>query len=171
MRTPRLSALTLLLVAAITLALACDDQPGTPGTPGAPGNPVPQLRNPNLETTHSRALDAARALWTARGATNYDLRLSWLCFCGPNFPAQRTLEVRNNAVTSGAIPGETGTLADHQTVERLFTLIEDAINQRAAAINITYHSTLGYPLQAYIDYDLKIADEELGFTIHQLTLR
>lgn len=157
----RLISLAPLLLA-LTLLAACDDQPGTP---------VPELRDPNLETTDHRALEAARALWTARGSTNYDMRLNWICFCGPNFAAERTLEVRNNAVTSGTIPGEIGVRADHQTVERLFDLIEDAIDERAAALNVTYHSTLGYPLQADIDYDLRMADEELGFTVHQLTLQ
>lgn len=161
MQHTRTAALTLVAALLLLLATACDSDPGTP---------VPELRDPNLETTHSRALDAARALWTARGATNYDLRLSWLCFCPVDVVAERTLEVRNDTITSGAIPGETGILSQ-QRIPDLFDLIEDAIDQRAASINVNYHPTLGYPLDANIDYSLNIADEELGFTVHELTLR
>ncbi|MBT5773744.1 MAG: hypothetical protein HOH95_05130, partial [Dehalococcoidia bacterium] len=81
------------------------------------------------------------------------------------------LEIRGRKIRTTGPPRSTVALVGRQTIDGLFNLIEEAIDQRAAAINVTYHPTLGYPLDAYIDYDLRIADEELGFTIHQLTLR
>jgi len=158
LRLLRLTTLSLAALLALAFVAACDDEPN-----------VSELGDPNLETTEARALETARALWDARGSDDYDMRFSWLCFCPVELVAERTLEVRNNTITSGAIPGESGVLSQ-QRIPQLFDIIEEAIEEDAASIEISYHPTLGYPLDASIDYDLSMADEELGFTVHELTL-
>ena len=50
------------------------------------------------------------------------------------------------------------------SVERLFAEIQDAIDSRADYIDVQYDFTYGYPTSVYIDYDRRIADEELGLT-------
>ena len=97
------------------------------------------------------------------------MRFNWICFC--SLTAERTIEIRDGAVVAGGLPDGPDGLADSETIEGLLTLIQTALDEDAAAINVTYHPTLGYPLEAHIDYDLRTIDEELGFTIHQLTLR
>lgn len=161
--TTRKLALTLALLTAlfaVTFAAACGSDSDTP-----------EVRDPNLAASPRDALKIARDLWEANGSDNYDIRLGWLCFCPVDLITERTIEVRNNAVASGGFPVESGTLAEHQTVDGLFNLIEDALDRDAATLDISYHPTLGYPTQGNIDYDLRMADEEIGFTVHDLALR
>lgn len=50
------------------------------------------------------------------------------------------------------------------SAEQLFDAIQDAIDQRADRIEVDYDFTFGYPTDVYIDYDRRIADEELAMT-------
>jgi hypothetical protein len=50
------------------------------------------------------------------------------------------------------------------SVEQLFDAIQDGIDRQADFIDIEYDPTYGYPTSVYIDYDRRIADEELSLT-------
>ena len=52
-----------------------------------------------------------------------------------------------------------------RTVAGLFDLIQEAIDQGAYSISVVYHPDLGYPASLGIDYDRRIADEEVGFRV------
>ena len=95
------------------------------------------------------------------------MRFNWTCYCDISVV---DLEIRDGSVTSREGTDRDAFRIDQETIPALFAIIEDAINQRAVSLEVTYHPTLGYPLRADIDYALNIIDEELGFTIHQLTL-
>ena len=122
------------------------------------------------------ALDDARARWATAGGTDYDMTLSVSCFCliVPEDPGARVdLEVRNGVVVSAVT--ENGIVVDplpslFRTVEELFDEIQGAIDERAARISVTYHAD-GYPSDLFIDRVSLMADEEIGYTIHSLTLR
>ncbi len=57
-----------------------------------------------------------------------------------------------------------------KTVDQSFTLIKDAWSY---AVNVTamYHATAGYPTFVFIDKSIDIVDEEILFTIKDVTLR
>ena len=56
-------------------------------------------------------------------------------------------------------------------IEGLFALIQNAITQNAARIEVSYDETYGYPAELFIDYDERMADEEDRFTINSFTPR
>lgn len=138
---------------------------------GSGGDDAPELGDPNLESSPREALATARALWSSNGAPSYDMRFNWLCFCIIEAVEERDIQVRDGVVAAGGLSPDFGNLADHETVQGLFDLIEEAIDRDAAKLDVTYHATLGYPMAASIDYNLQMADEELGFTVHELILR
>jgi len=51
------------------------------------------------------------------------------------------------------------------TLSGLFQTIQEAFSANAASIDVTYSDTYGYPTDIAIDYDARIADEELYVTI------
>jgi hypothetical protein len=54
------------------------------------------------------------------------------------------------------------------SVEQLFDAIQDAIDRNADYIDVEYDFTYGYPTSVYIDYDRRVADEELIITTRDL---
>ena len=50
------------------------------------------------------------------------------------------------------------------SVEQLFDAIQDGIDRQADFLDIQYDPTYGYPTSVYIDYDRRVADEELSLT-------
>lgn len=122
-------------------------------------------------------LDAARAAWATAGGDDYDMQMSVSCFCliSPDVVGLPIvdIEVRNGVITSAVTVD--GVILDpvpglFKTVEGVFDEIQDAIDGRAARIDATYHAD-GYPQSVFIDRAFLIADEEIGYTIHSLTLR
>jgi hypothetical protein len=57
----------------------------------------------------------------------------------------------------------------YETVLGLFTTIEAAYENNAAEVRVEYHRQYGYPTDVYIDRDRRIADEEAGYTLQNLT--
>lgn len=55
------------------------------------------------------------------------------------------------------------------SVEQLFDIIQDAIDRRADDIEVDYDFTYGYPTSVWIDYDRRVADEELSMVAWGLT--
>jgi Family of unknown function (DUF6174) len=51
------------------------------------------------------------------------------------------------------------------TIPDLFTTIQEAIDSGAHSIDVTYSNTHGYPMSITIDYNARLADEELYVTI------
>ncbi|MYE89106.1 hypothetical protein F4X33_08950 [Candidatus Poribacteria bacterium] len=58
----------------------------------------------------------------------------------------------------------------YQTVDKLFDLLQEAIDKNAHSISVDYHSELGYPVSASIDYEEYTVDEEKGFEIDSLII-
>ena len=54
------------------------------------------------------------------------------------------------------------------SVEQLFDAIQDGIDRGADYIDVRYDFTYGYPTSVYIDYDRRVADEELSLTARGL---
>jgi hypothetical protein len=49
------------------------------------------------------------------------------------------------------------------TVDELFEVVQDAIDQEAYSLTVGYHAQLGYPTSIDIDYLLNAVDEEVSF--------
>ncbi len=171
-------ATIILGVVAAALLVACGTsangaEPSPTSTP-APTPAPTEIVDPNSLADRQAALDAARALWAASGGDDYDMTFNWQCFCIVDYVQRVDLEVRGGSVEDGTVT-ESGIqltpeqLAEYVSVEQLFDLIQDAIDQDAAEIRVSY-AAAGYPTEVWIDFNLRIADEERGFFIHDLTI-
>ena len=121
-------------------------------------------------------LDSNRKKWDSEMASNYQFNFQWSCYCSMDFVAQVNITVRENRIHSTAfVEGDVPIPLDvaigrYHTMDGLFNLLQSAIDANAHTISAKYHSELGYPTQVWIDYDQRSADEELGFSIHNLIL-
>lgn len=160
----RVSFLTTLLLGALasTLLTAC-----------ASPRPVEVLgvsALPERETTPEE-LAEARARWQAAGPSHYRFVYEVSCFCPEDARGPFTITVRDGAVQEVLFQGRPLDPADprHPTVDGLFAMLGEAFDEDAELVRVAYDATLGYPVSAYVDYQARMADEELGFTVSALT--
>jgi hypothetical protein len=117
-----------------------------------------------LERERER-LEQARARWRSQDILDYSFTFRRSCFCAPSALEPAVVTVHRGEIVSvqRAADGAPQDPASYYTIEGLFDLLQDAIDQGAASLSATYDSALGYPTSAYIDRSEMIADEELGF--------
>jgi hypothetical protein len=111
------------------------------------------------------ALREARADWREQGSGSYRFRQSVQCFCPIEYSRPRRITVRR-----GRPVDPPAHLRRYASVRRLFRLVQEAIDERAAVLRVRYGG-MGLPRRIWIDYDERIADEELGVTSSRLRLR
>lgn len=138
----------LLITLALVLA-ACSVAPTEPATP--------------LQT------------WQDAGISHYRFELTLSCFCAFRDHMPLTIEVKDGEVVSiTRADGQVVTSEDpnyefyltYGTIDELFTRIETAqADPEAGEITVTYDPSLGYPVDASIDYILLAADDEMYFTV------
>ena len=111
--------------------------------------------------------------WQSKGIKDYQFAFQWSCFCTEEFVAPVIVSIRNGEIDA-IVSSEDGRAVDesrfreYRTVEGLFDLIQEAIDQKAHKITVTYNSELGYPEEAQIDYQEFLADEEKTFSAADL---
>ena len=116
-----------------------------------------------------RELRKNRQIWESKGFTNYRMAFQWSCFCAGEFVSPVEISVRGGII-DGVVFSESGTPVEppnfdrYETVAGLFELIQNAIDRDAFSISVEYDTELGYPARAGIDFDERLADEEMGFT-------
>lgn len=114
-------------------------------------------------------LAAARQRWAARGLDDYRFTYTRGCFCPPQYRGPFAVTVRDGAVADVVYEGEgepaDRALSEYQTVDSLFDLIAAAYDRGAATVHVTYDPATGQPTEAYIDYDERLTDEEVSFTV------
>ena len=126
--------------------------------------------NGNSLRLELRKLIFNRRLWKKQNISNYRYTLSNSCFCIPEARGPVIIEVRNGetvSVTSEATGEEVNPdfFQRFDTILELFDVIRDAINRRADSLDVRYDARLGYPTNISIDYDVRIADEELFLSV------
>ena len=120
-------------------------------------------------------LAAARRQWSSAGPAAYSVTLGRGCFCAQEVPSPVVITVRNGVIesrhykTTGA-PVSPAYADAFPDVEGLFDVIEDAL-ENADRVDVKYHSTLGYPLEIFIDYIRNAIDDELAYMVTDLTVR
>lgn len=147
-----------LLAALVVLApLAGCPVPVAPSAEDAPAPTGGAERSPDL--------DAARERWQEAGFDAYQMTLQRSCFCPEDYRGPFEVTVRNGAVESATFNGTAVDAERVLTVADLFDLLEDAYDQGAARVDVTFDDELGYPTSLYIDYNEQMADEEVGYTV------
>ena len=99
------------------------------------------------------------------------MEFRWNCFCPQEYVAPLIISVTGgNSIDSvvfaaSQLPVNLEFSGNYESIDGLFDLIQGAIDRPAFHISVKYHADLGYPLSAAIDYDQRIADEEMGFQV------
>ena len=94
--------------------------------------------------------------------------------CPREYTAFVDVSVVDGRVTqvSFAEAGFTGDVPDpgrFGPVGELFEFLQDAIGRDAVRIDATFHPELGYPVEVFVDFDERLADEERGFMVRSLS--
>ena len=115
------------------------------------------------------ALNENRAKWTSIGWADYQLRIDVSEFV-PEEVSQGIVTVEAGQVVDVELPLATGDFPRFQfnyplSVEGLFDRLQWALDQDPVSVRIGYHPDFGFPTEAFIDFDERIADEESGFRV------
>ena len=129
---------------------------------------------PGPQTTgdpHQDALNRNQALWKNAHLSSYSYTYKRLCFC----PEEEDILVKvqyGDVKAASYSPSNSPVLPDRldglMTVEEFFQVIQDAISNKVARLDVTYNSKLGYPERIFIDVDKLMADEEMTHLISNL---
>ena len=117
---------------------------------------------PGRETTD---LEAARQRWRAQQLHTYAFTVQRSCFCA-NVHSLSVLVMSDTV--SGVLDLETGSTVDRglgETVEDLFTFIQDAIDRSAQRIDAKYDPAKGFPTEIDYDGSATIADDEVSYRV------
>lgn len=155
-----LKRFTLLLV--FLILTACS----VPFAPTATPQPPTPTTNPELVT-----LAQNRQKWDALNITHYRFKLVAGCFCSFRNRMPLAIEVKDAKILSIVDnDGKPTTEFDdifnkYNTIERLFSTLDSALNGDADKTTVTYNTEYGYPASIYIDYIQLAADDEMSFTV------
>ena len=172
-------SVAVMAVAVLVFIAACGSNatpmptPASPAATHTPSTATPTVSDPDsVQATLLRHQER----WERSGITDYDYTGAWSCFCPQEYLADVAVTVRGGVVTSVEFAGEEFTVAPplperFVPVEELFALLQDAVRRNAARIEVSYDERYGYPLELFIDYDERMADEETRFVMRGFTLR
>jgi hypothetical protein len=116
------------------------------------------------------ALDQHRERWADQDIDSYRYELQVVCFCPPEATGPVLVIVRDGItdsvlyVANGNTP-EQPYFERYDTIEDLFLVIDDALDQEAHEIDVTYDETLGFPTRIAIDFIEAAIDDEVTYTI------
>ena len=117
----------------------------------------------------------AQSRWDRSGITSYTYTSAWQCFCAEDLRAPVTVDVLNGVLHSIAFADSRAVDVPNPerfgTVDDLFATIQDAFDRDAARVVVDYEAQLGYPTDAFLDYEKLTIDEEQGFSIKELNVR
>lgn len=107
------------------------------------------------------------ALWQQQKINTYVIDFQRICFCQPDLTQPVTLSVENHNLSeaiylSGSAVNQSNYLHFY-TINKAFLLIQEAFDKNAAEIRVVYDQEFGFPSSVFIDYDKRLADEELQF--------
>lgn len=127
----------------------------------------------SLEEDLQGELDVNRTQWDAAEIHDYSINFQRLClFCGVEFLIPVRLTVRGDTiyevtdVDTGAPVAEPAPGA-FLTIDEVFDVIQGAIDQSAAEINVRYNSMFGYPTDVTIDLSRSLFNDDAQFQIRE----
>jgi len=137
-----------------------------PPSPAFSDSPTPE---PMTEGVRENLLDAVD-LWNSMRVSSYELGFTRSCMkCFSSYTSiveDGTIISVLNAKDRTPVNDDDAVVDDTAfSVENLFETIFEALRADAYMIQVEYDLTFGYPTSLYIDYDTRIADEELSVVI------
>lgn len=152
-----------LITAVLVFLSACT------AVPVATPLPSPVAQSPELQRLRDN-----RKKWESGAGRHYRARISASFFGPREWMVPLIVEVKEGTLismsTDGAQPAPTSKewteFADrHNTIEKVFGLIEKAMADKAERIEVDYDPALGYPMRVVIDPLAQAADDETYYTI------
>jgi hypothetical protein len=106
--------------------------------------------------------------WAANGPAGYEYTLGFSCGeCPPEWTHPLRIRVEAGEVVS-VFDLSAGTSVDPNqrslTIDELFEVIQDAVQEDVYRLAVKYHPDLGYPISISIDHDSLVADDEFGYS-------
>ncbi len=120
-------------------------------------------------------LDSHLSLWQQARSGDYSYEYNVLCECSDNFGQPVKVTVTNGVIES-VVYAESGELVSsgdppvisgsprYHTIDRLFDVIQEAIDNEADQITVSYDSEFGYPTNIDIDRNINAIDDEYVLT-------
>lgn len=135
----------LFLAAAACLLAGCDDDE----------NPL------------QRELNENRAKWEAADINSYVFESSQAYFI---VEEPIVVTVTNDVVTSAfftpsGVMVSAERLASMRTIDGHFDIVQNAIDEDAVFLNVSYDDTFGFPADIAVDYREEVADDEISYFI------
>lgn len=131
-------------------------------------HPVPPVTTGNPDQD---ALNKNRALWKKAHLSTYTYTYKRMCFCPPEEDILVKVQY-GNVVAASYSPSNNPVMPERldalMTVEELFQVIQKAITDQVARLDVTYNPSLGYPERIFIDVDERMADEEMTHLVGNL---
>jgi hypothetical protein len=122
----------------------------------------------NNQSEIQEQLNLSKALWNQHDIKDYQVTSRLFCFCIINHDIVNIVD--NGDLVSAFYAGSGHPIPADQfvyqkSVQDYFDLIQDAIDENAFSIDVSYDPTYGYPVDIGIDYDQNMADEEVGYRL------
>ncbi len=107
--------------------------------------------------------------WEALAVDSYSYTFQISCFCRREATLPKAVQVVDGKIVK--VDGASYDEYEHwgiQTIDQLFDLIEEAEKDKVHRLEAEYDPDKGYPSSVYIDRDLMMADEEMGYYVSDL---
>lgn len=110
-----------------------------------------------------------RALWESRAFRDHRFTLRRLCFCPPEVVEPVRVEVRQGRAVDfrrlDGTPVDPSLHPFYPTVDGIYSILLDAVVRGADDVDVEWDDDFAVPRSAFIDYDVAMADEEVGFEV------
>jgi hypothetical protein len=125
------------------------------------------------ESTKATSIDIAsevqinREKWMSHGISNYEIEMQKICYCVPEVVRMMVFEVEGDKVETVRY-ADTGDDVDPQhygnfnTIEGMFTFVEQALEKNPADLSIAYDEKYGYIKELSVDFKENLADDEIS---------
>lgn len=108
--------------------------------------------------------------WRSERPELYQFTYQRVCFCPGTEPVVISVDgdsVINVSVKDGDGP-PAGAPSDYPTIEALFEQLREWRDRDPYREQMEFHDGLGYPTDAFFDFEERVADEEMGFRVRDL---
>lgn len=108
-----------------------------------------------------------REKWKSHGISNYEIEMQKICYCVPEVVRMMVFEVGDEKVETVRY-ADTGEDVDPQhygdfnTIEGMFTFVEQALEKNPADLSIAYDEKYGYIKELSVDFKENLADDEIS---------
>lgn len=124
----------------------------------------------NTEVLPEEELSVEEQKWRDQNLKSYEFTLQISCFCIREYTLPKRVVVQNNEVVQvDGTPYEELNDSAIQTIDGYFDFIRETRKQNPDEEEITYDTDLGYPTYIFFDISYQMADEEIRYTISELT--